>query len=108
MADFPNEGHQSSRISYFDERIVSRARSGAVKVRVLQSGKKRIFTVVLRGLSSTERDTLMTFYDNNRDGAFTYLWTPTNETVTVVFAANQIEWEKEADRYHTVVTLWEI
>lgn len=109
MADFVEVPHASSSVEYVDEALVSRARSGAVKLRRLQSGVKRVFNVVLKGLTPTRRDALITLYNTKRLTTLTMDWSPTSETnISVVFGPNPIVWTQEGNLWSAEVALLEV
>lgn len=84
MASYPalriDDGTEES---WADDRMISRARSGAVKGRLLAAAKKRVFRVEHKYLSASDKDTLETFYDTNR--ALEFDFTLLGDTYTVIF-----------------------
>lgn len=109
MADWVETPHASSAVEYVDEALLSRARSGAVKIRRLQTGAKRAFRIALRGLSPTRRDAVMSLYSSKRATTLTMDWSPTSETAIVcVFGPDPITWTQEGNVWHTDITLLEV
>lgn len=103
MADFPTtlgQGIESKEI-WIDPMLVSRARGGGFKGRLLQSGKKRGFEVVLKGLTDAEKSTFETFYDTNRALTMNFYWEDALSTPYVVAFANRdaISWSRMAPGY---------
>lgn len=109
MADWVEDPHATSSVEYVDETLLSRARSGAVKVRRLQSGTKRVFHIVMRGLSPTRRDAVTTLYNSKRLTTLTLDWAPTSDTnIACVFGPNPITWTQEGNLWHGDVDLYEV
>lgn len=91
MADFPStlvQGRESREI-WIDPVLVSRARGGGFKGRLLQSAKKRGFEVVLPRLTAAQKATLESFYDANRALTFNFAWNDAPSTVYVVAFATR-------------------
>lgn len=98
MADYPSSipQHKSSREGWVDPTLEDRARSGSYKGRQLQAAKKKLFTVVHRQLTPTQKDTLETFYDTNRALAVTFAWNDApGVTYTVRFSGDGFDWERD-------------
>lgn len=109
MADWVEDPHASSSVEYVDETLISRARSGAVKVRRLQAGVKRVFNIALRGLTPTRRDAVVSLYNSKRLTTLTLDWAPTSETgITCVFGPNAIRWSQEGNLWSADVELYEV
>lgn len=108
MADFPETPHQSSFVEYVDEAMISRARSGAPKIRRLQTGAKRVFHVNLRGLTPARRDAVISCYNTFRGTTLTLAWSPTSETaINVMFGPDPIRWSQEGGWWSADVVLLE-
>ncbi len=75
MAAFPFTAHGvDSTEAVFDGIELDRASNGAARGRVFYTAKKRRFRIVRRALSTTDKATLETFYDNNRALAVDLIW----------------------------------
>lgn len=114
MADWVEVGHASSSVEYVDEALISRARSGAIRIRRLQSGTKRIFHFVLRGLSPERRDAVMALYASKRATTLTVNWypsyigSPSESNIVCVFGPDPITWTQEGGRWNAAVDLYEV
>lgn len=110
MANYPTslaiDG--TTKEEWFDERSISRSRSGSVKARVLQSTKKRGWRVVHKYLSAAQKTTFQTFYDTNRALTFTFALLGNN--YTVIFGDEKsISWEpQKGGQWNLVVLLLEV
>ena len=113
MADWVETGHESSWIEYVDEAQISRSRSGAVRVRRLQSKPFRIFHYTLRGLTAARRDAVMALFNSKRSTTLTVTWyplsigSPGETNIVCVFGPNPISWRQNGDRWDADVDLYE-
>jgi hypothetical protein len=110
MADYPSTLaiDQSTTESWADDRLISRARSGAVKGRLLATVKKRVFKVVHRYLSASQKTSLETFYDTNR--ALSFNFTLLGHTYVVIFGDKDgIDFEPQTGgQWNVSLTLLEV
>ena len=75
-----------------DKRLISIARDGTPKERLLATAKGRSFRLTHIGLTAADKSSFETFYDANRGGTITLTWFGT--AFTVMFAdENAIEWK---------------
>lgn len=106
MASYPSSIGQdrTSQEIIRDPVQVSYSRSGAVKARRLQPAKKRSFIVEHKNLTTSERNTLQTFFDTNRAVSLTFAWNDDlGTTYTVVFSDPQgLVWRRPWP------TLWDV
>lgn len=113
MASYPSSirQHPDSEEIVRDPLLVSYARSGAVKARRLQPGKKLTFVVVHKALTTSEKATLQSFFDSNRAVSLTFAWNDApSTTYTVIFAdANGLAWRRDGPlRWAVTVRLDEV
>lgn len=109
MADYPTIATDvtGTQESWVDEVLISRARSGSVKARRVASGKKRMWRLAYRFLSSSEKATLESFYDTNRATTFTFTWNGT--PYTVIFGEGPIAFDAlKAGLWSASVTLVQV
>ena len=78
---------QSSTEEVLDDVQVDRASNGAAKGRAFYTTPKLKFTVVHEALTSAEKATLMTFYNDNRLLEVDFTWAADSVTYTVIFSA---------------------
>lgn len=87
MANYPtmDVDVEGSEEAWRDPRLVSIARSGAVKVRALGTSKRKDFTLHHSRLTAVEKEALEVFYDANRVATFTWQHPLTGASYSVVF-----------------------
>jgi len=94
MADFPRDIpiHMESREIPLDAALISRARSGRIRMRRMYQGPVREFAVALRGLTDAQRDTVQNFLTTNRKLVFGFLWPYGSAFHQVIWTDSKIEW----------------
>lgn len=77
---------QSSEEIIKDDLQIDRASNGAAKGRAFYTAPKLAFSVVHQGLTAEEKETLKTFYTDNRALPITFVWAGNGVTYTCIFA----------------------
>ena len=100
MADFPRDIgiHYESKERTLDAALVSRARSGRIRLRRLYASPVKEFLVVLRGLTDTERNTVQNFLTTNRKLPFGFYWPYGGGVYQVTWTDSVIEWTDEGGK----------
>lgn len=86
MATYPSfQQIIGSEITFLDGKVVNRSVSGKPRIRSYYSETRRDIRVV-HDLNQSDANTVMTFYDNNRDIVFDVLFQADGVTYTCYFA----------------------
>lgn len=93
-----------------DPVLISRAASGSVRGRLLQSSRKRAFQVEHEYLTTAEKDNVISFINTKRGQTFTFAWTFNDgNTYTVIFSDREgITWTPVGDHWHCMMTFLEV
>lgn len=102
MADFPAslEIFAGTKEEVTDQRLMTLSRSGKPHIRVLQTAKRRSWTLALKNMSDADRSTFWTFYDANRATTFNFTWK--GVTYTVAFTDSKLVMTPEEDSYQSM------
>ena len=91
-------------------RVIGRAASGAARGRDFYGADKHTFRIEHRALSASAFATLNSYYNSNRNLPFTFTWSPTGASHTVIFGDDGFQY-KVSDVYgcfDVTVTLVEV
>lgn len=87
MADYPSFGQDiSSTETLLDDIQVDRASNGLVRLRGFYDTPSKEYSVV-HTLTTTDKNTIETFYNTNRNISFGFTWVLDNSTHTCMFSA---------------------
>lgn len=108
MANYPSYPVlDTSSVSRVDGYVPVRASNGTLKVRKMMAGEKREFTVE-HFLTRSERDTLETFFQNNKTADVTLYWPGEAGSFTVRFVAAPAYYATQGAWYRVQVKLAQV
>jgi hypothetical protein len=90
--------YRQSKPQRISGRAIDRSVSGAARGRDFYGADKSVFTVEHRALSATDRSTLASFYNSNRNTTFSFTWPSPSATYTVMFDVDGYQ-EQPSDAY---------
>lgn len=102
--------YRQSTLSRKSGRAIDRAVSGAARGRDFYGADKHTFRIEHRALSASDFSTLTSYYNSNRNSSFTFTWSPTGASHTVIFGDDGLQY-KVSDAYgcfDVTVTLVEV